>query len=140
MGEGRASLTEPRAVSRSVSLPGRGKAANRSVPPVIGERSWATPLYDISRGNPGTALRDTLRQMRKTSLYLSDGDVVRLRRLSERLELSQAEVMRRALTQFEAAESRDRQFALFELAGLSSEDGRSIADIPDEELFEGFGR
>ena len=81
--------------------------------------------------------------MRKTSLYLSDGDVVRLRRLSERLELSQAEVMRRALTQFEAAESRDRQFALFalfELAGLSSEDGRSIADISDEELFEGFGR
>ncbi len=78
--------------------------------------------------------------MRKTSLYLSDTDAARLRRLSERLELSQAEVMRRALTQFDAAGTPDREFALFAVTGLSNLDGRSIADIPDEELLAGFGR
>jgi hypothetical protein len=74
--------------------------------------------------------------MKKTSLYLDDVDVDRLRRLAEREGRSQAEVMRLALAAYEAHTEPDRNFAL---RGSWKGDGTSVADIPEEELLKGFG-
>ena len=74
--------------------------------------------------------------MRKTSLYLSETDVARLRALAEREGRSQAEVMRRALASYEASLAPDRRFAI---AGSGEGDGRAIADIPEDEMLRGFG-
>ncbi len=74
--------------------------------------------------------------MKKTSLYLDDTDVERLRRLAEREGRSQAEIMRLALAIYEAQSKPDRDFAL---RGSWEGDGTSVADIPEEELLKGFG-
>lgn len=77
--------------------------------------------------------------MRKTSVYLSDTERDRLAQLAAQSGTSQAEVIRAALADYAAVRS-DRSFALFNLgARARSSDTRSIADIPDEELLEGFG-
>lgn len=73
----------------------------------------------------------------KTSLYLDEADRARLKRLARQLELSEAEVMRRALAVYDEQRAPRRRFAV-DGAGASS-DGRSVADIPEEELLEGFG-
>lgn len=73
--------------------------------------------------------------MKKTSLYLDECDVERLRRLAEREGRSQAEIMRAALALYDER-NPDRNFLL---TASGAGDGRSIADIPDEELFRGFG-
>lgn len=73
---------------------------------------------------------------RKTSLYLDDMDVERLRRLAQREGRSQAEIVRAAIAAYEAQRTPDRHFAL---TASGSGDGRSVADIPEEELLVGFG-
>jgi predicted DNA-binding protein len=77
--------------------------------------------------------------MRKTSLYLSDNDSERLRRVAEREGRSQSEVVRLALAEYEAVRARTEGFALFAVPATALADARSIAEIPDEELMEGFG-
>jgi hypothetical protein len=74
--------------------------------------------------------------MKKTSVYLEDEDVSRLRRLAEREGKSQARVLREALAAYDADLPPDRNFAL---SACFEGDGTSIADIPDEELMKGFG-
>ena len=74
--------------------------------------------------------------MKKTSIYLDDEDAARLKRLACREQRSQAEIVREALRAYESFIRPDRNFAL---AASGSGDGRSVADIPEEELFEGFG-
>ena len=74
--------------------------------------------------------------MRKTSLYLDDGDAYRLRRLSEMEGRSQAEIIRAAIATYEAIRKGGRNFAL---TGAWEGDGTSIADVADEDLFRGFG-
>ena len=74
--------------------------------------------------------------MRKSSLYLDDTDVVRLRRLAAAEGRSQAEVIRAALAAYEARTGPDRQF---ELAGSWAGDGTSIAEVDEAELLRGFG-
>ena len=74
--------------------------------------------------------------MRKTSVYLSDDDTERLRQLAQREGRSQAEIIRAALSAYQAGRAPDRQFKLF---GAGRGDGRAVADIPDEELLAGFG-
>ena len=74
--------------------------------------------------------------MKKTSLYLHETDVLRLRRLAEAEGRSQADIVRAAIAQYEAG-ATSRHFAL---AGSWAGDGTSIADIPEAELLEGFGR
>ncbi|HKC73196.1 MAG TPA: ribbon-helix-helix protein, CopG family [Chloroflexota bacterium] len=74
--------------------------------------------------------------MRKTSLYLDEADLERLRRLARREGRSQAEIMRAALAAYESQLTADRAFAL---SGAWEGDGTSVADIPEEELLRGFG-
>lgn len=74
--------------------------------------------------------------MKKTSVYLSDDHTARLRRLAEREGKSHAEITRTALSAYDAMSTPDRTFTIFR-AGRG--DGRSIADIPDEELLREFG-
>lgn len=74
--------------------------------------------------------------MRKTSLYLSDEQSERLAELSRLEGRPQAQIVRDALAQYDAPPNGKRYFAVF---GSVSGDGRSAADIPEEELLEGFG-
>ena len=74
--------------------------------------------------------------MKKTSIYLRESEVIRLAWLAEREGTSQAEVIRRAIAAYVADRAGDRNFA-----GARSFDGPgdSVADVPDDELLEGFG-
>jgi len=74
--------------------------------------------------------------MRKTSVYLSEADAERLAHLAELEGRSQAAIIRDAIARYEQPVVGDRNFAMFD---TGTGDGRSVADIPDEELFEGFG-
>lgn len=74
--------------------------------------------------------------MKKTSVYLTDEEVARLAALARRDETSQAEVIRRAIQHYEPVGRGDREFAL---AGIGEGPGDSVADVPEEELLEGFG-
>ncbi len=74
--------------------------------------------------------------MRKTSVYLTDDESARLASLARGEGTSQAEVIRRAIREYRPARRGDRTFAL---AGVAEGPGGSIADVPDEELLEGFG-
>jgi predicted transcriptional regulator len=74
--------------------------------------------------------------MRKTSVYLAEDQAERLARLARQEGRSQAEILREAVASYEPRPSQDRDFAL---AGSGYGDGSSVADVPDEELLEGFG-
>lgn len=74
--------------------------------------------------------------MKKTSVYLDDADVERLRRIAAEEGRSQAEVVRAALSAYEQARAVPRVFAL---EGSWQGDGSSVADVPEEELLAGFG-
>jgi len=80
--------------------------------------------------------------MRKTSVYLDDEHVERLRRVAEAEGRSQAEIIRDAILLYsERANQPPRTFAMAGVdPGLARRLGyRSIADIPDDELLDGFG-
>jgi hypothetical protein len=74
--------------------------------------------------------------VKKTSLYLDDGDVERLRRLAQREGRSQADVVRAALAAYESRLVAQRRFSL---TGSAEGDGQSVADLPEEDLLRGFG-
>jgi predicted transcriptional regulator len=74
--------------------------------------------------------------MKKTSVYLDDSDLERLRRLAAEEGRSQAELIRAALSAYEKARTPARDFAL---EGAWAGDGSSVADVPEEELLAGFG-
>jgi predicted transcriptional regulator len=74
--------------------------------------------------------------MRKTSVYLDEDQAERLARLARQEGRSQAEILREAVALYQPKPSQDRNFAL---AGSGRGDGTSIADVPEEELLEGFG-
>ena len=74
--------------------------------------------------------------MQKTSVYLTDEEVARLARLADREGRSQAEIIRRAIRQYEPDRPGDRGFALLQVADGP---GGSIADVPEAELLDGFG-
>jgi predicted transcriptional regulator len=74
--------------------------------------------------------------MRKTSVYLDEDQARRLARLARQEGRSQAEILREAVANYEPKPSEDRSFAL---AGSGRGDGSSVADLPEEELLEGFG-
>lgn len=78
--------------------------------------------------------------MRKTSVYLDDELAGRLARLAQQEGRSQAEVLRAAIAAYEPAPSRERDFALAAGFARVDDDPRAISEIPDRELFEGFGR
>jgi predicted transcriptional regulator len=74
--------------------------------------------------------------VKKTSVYLDDADVERLRRLATEEGRSQAEIVRAALSAYEGARTPSRDFAL-EAAWAG--DGSSAADVTEDELLAGFG-
>jgi predicted DNA-binding protein len=78
--------------------------------------------------------------MHKTSVYLDDELTERLARLAREEGTSQAEILREAVAAYQPKPSPDRNFAL---AGSDfrriDDDPRSISEIPEEELLEGFG-
>ena len=75
-------------------------------------------------------------KVKKTSIYLDDADVERLRRIAAEEGRSQAEVVRAALSAYEHARDVPRVFAL---EGSWEGDGSSVADVPEHELLAGFG-
>jgi predicted DNA-binding protein len=74
--------------------------------------------------------------MKKTSVYLTEGEVARLERLARQEGSSQASIIRKAITSYVPAPRRDRNFAM---AASGDGPGGSIADVPEEEYLEGFG-
>jgi hypothetical protein len=74
--------------------------------------------------------------VRKTSVYLTDEEVRRLAQLAKEEGSSQAEVIRRAIGAYQPSSTPDRSFAM---SGAGLGPGGSVADIPEEELLEGFG-
>ena len=78
--------------------------------------------------------------MRKTSVYLSEAESRRLAELASSEGRSRAEIIREAITQYIPRGEPDGDFAL--AAGFSriDTDARSISEIPDGELFDGFGQ
>lgn len=74
--------------------------------------------------------------MRKTSVYLSDEAAARLAQLAEREGRPQAAIIRDAIARYEQPRVGDRNFAMM---GAGEGDGRSVADIPEDELMDGFG-
>jgi hypothetical protein len=77
-----------------------------------------------------------LPSMRKTSVYLDEDQAERLARLAREEGRPQAEILREAVATYQPKPSQDRNFAL---AGSGHGDGSSIADVPEEDLLEGFG-
>jgi predicted DNA-binding protein len=74
--------------------------------------------------------------MRKTSIYLRDSEVERLRELSHRTGRSQSELVREAVAVYEPAPP-DRDFAIF--ADDERGPGDSVADLGEDELLRDFG-
>jgi predicted transcriptional regulator len=79
--------------------------------------------------------------MKKTSVYLDDEHVERLRRVAEAEGRSQAEVLRDAILMYADKVSANAKGPprTFRMAGVAEGPGGSIADIPEEELLKGFG-
>jgi predicted transcriptional regulator len=75
--------------------------------------------------------------VKKTSVYLDESDVERLRRIAAEEGRSQAEIVRAALAEYERGRMVTRAF---ELEGAWAGDGTSVADVPEEELLAGFGQ
>jgi len=73
--------------------------------------------------------------MRKTSVYLTDEAVERLAYLAKREGRPQAAIIRDAIERYDPRRG-DRNF---QMMGAGEGDGRSVADIPDQELYKGFG-
>jgi predicted transcriptional regulator len=72
----------------------------------------------------------------KTSVYLSDDETARLATLAKREGTSQAEVIRRAIKEYEPERRGDRDFVV---VAVADGPGGSIADLTDDELMAGFG-
>jgi Arc/MetJ-type ribon-helix-helix transcriptional regulator len=75
--------------------------------------------------------------MKKTSVYLREEELLQLKQAAEAEGRSQSEVLREAIRLYTSR--RNEPPRTFALARSFRGDGRSMADIPEEELFEGFG-
>lgn len=74
--------------------------------------------------------------MRKTSVYLDEEHVERLRQVAAREGRPQAAILRDAII---AYVSKDTERRVFACDGVATGPGDSIADMPEEELLKGFG-
>lgn len=74
--------------------------------------------------------------MEKTSVYLGEDERLRLAELTRETGKPQAELIREAIAQYQPPPRLPRHFAI---DGIGLGPGGSIADIPEEELLEGFG-
>jgi hypothetical protein len=74
--------------------------------------------------------------MKKTSLYLRESEIERLKELSRRTGRTQADLVREAIAVYEPGPP-DRDFAIFTHGAEGP--GDSVADHDEEELLEGLG-
>jgi Ribbon-helix-helix protein, copG family len=74
--------------------------------------------------------------VKKTSVYLTEREIARLAWLAEQQGLSQAQVIRNAISAYGPESGGDRDFRL---VGSGAGPGDSIADVSEEELLRGFG-
>lgn len=74
--------------------------------------------------------------MKKTSIYLRDDEVVRLRELSRRTGRPQSALVREAIAAYEPS-SPDRDFAIFQDDERGP--GDSVADHSEDDLLRGLG-
>jgi hypothetical protein len=75
--------------------------------------------------------------VKRTSVSLDEQDAARLKQLAADEGRSLTDVLRDAIRQYESrANQPPRSFAL---ARTFRGDGRSVADVPEEELLKGFG-
>jgi hypothetical protein len=72
----------------------------------------------------------------KTSVYLAPEERRLLERIAAREQVSQAEIIRRAIRAYEPSARRDRDF---QLARSFDGPGDSIADHDEDALLAGFG-
>ena len=76
--------------------------------------------------------------MKKTSVYLDEEHLLRLKRAAEVEGRSQSEILRDAILLYTSRANQTPR--TFVMAGAFRHGlGRSVAEIPDEELLEGFG-
>jgi predicted transcriptional regulator len=82
------------------------------------------------------ALRDTLRRMEKTSVYLTKAERLRLAHLAAATGRSQSAILREAIAAYEprTADARD-----FSVAGVTDGPPDDIAAVEEEQLLAGFG-
>jgi hypothetical protein len=73
--------------------------------------------------------------MRKTSVYLTDEQASRLKRIARAEGLPEAEIIRSAIERYPEPQPRRRIHAY----AVADGPGGAIEDIPEEELLEGFG-
>jgi len=85
-------------------------------------------------------LHATLQLVRKTSVYLTERESRRLAELARSEGRSQAEIIREAITAYVPTGRSDGDFALAVGFTRIDTDPRSISDIPEKELLDGFGR
>lgn len=71
--------------------------------------------------------------MRKTSVYLEERHISKLKRLSRHTERPPAEIIREAI---DALPEPDTEFAIF---GSFESDEPHLSEIPKKELLKGFG-
>ena len=74
--------------------------------------------------------------MRRTTVYLDHEQAERLARIAREEGRSQAAVIRDAIAGYRPSPPQGRDFAL---SGIGRGDGASVADVPEEELLDGFG-
>ena len=73
--------------------------------------------------------------MKKTTIYLPPEHAGRLKQLAEAEGRSQSEIVRDAILLYASRATLPRTFVM---AGIAEGPGGSAADIPEEELLEGF--
>lgn len=78
--------------------------------------------------------------MRKTSVYLTERESARLAELARSEGRSQAEIIREAITAYIPASGGQGGFALAVGFQRIDDDARPIAEIPEDELLDGFGQ
>lgn len=74
--------------------------------------------------------------VKKTSLYLRETEIERLKELSRRTGRSQADLVREAIAVYEPGPP-DRSFAIFDHGDEGP--GDSVADHDEQDLLDGFG-
>ena len=78
--------------------------------------------------------------MNKTSVYLSDDEKERLAHLARIEGKSQADIIRAAIRQYRCeAQEGKRRFSFVGSASVPGLSARELAQLPDEDLFEGLG-
>lgn len=74
--------------------------------------------------------------MKKSSIYLTDRERAHLAALAKAEGRPQAEIIRDAIVAYPDSLNPDREFAI---DGVGEGPGDSVADVPKQELLDGFG-